>query len=99
MTSENESHRLSNTCYDVGIFCLALSVCVQTFSITDPDVQRREIDSICVFFVMIGVVSFITQMLQVHSALTRLIASGLLPVPPCLCSRMGESHKRPLLFC
>lgn len=38
---------------------------LQTFSITDSDVQRREIDSVCLFFVMVGVVSFFTQMLQV----------------------------------
>lgn len=47
-----------------------LSVCLQTFSITDPVVQRREIDGVCLFFVMVGVVSFFTQMLQVEFALT-----------------------------
>lgn len=76
-----------------------LSLCVQTFSITDPDIQRREIDGICVFFVLIGVVSFVTQMLQVQSAFTRLIASGILPVPPICVQGGGESHKRQPLFC
>lgn len=59
-----------------------LSVCLQTFSITDPMVQRQEIDSVCLFFVMIGVVSFFTQMLQVEFALTRAIASTLLAYTP-----------------
>lgn len=80
--------------------CAALlSVCLQTFSITDPVVQRREIDSVCVFFVMVGVVSFFTQMLQVEFALTKAIASTLRTCTPCLCSRMRESHKRPTSFC
>uniref|UniRef100_H3C5N4 Bile salt export pump n=1 Tax=Tetraodon nigroviridis TaxID=99883 RepID=H3C5N4_TETNG len=73
--------------------CAALlSVCLQTFSITDPVVQRREIDSVCVFFVMVGVVSFFTQMLQVEFALTKAIASTLRTCTPCLCSRMRVSH-------
>uniref|UniRef100_H3DMY6 Bile salt export pump n=1 Tax=Tetraodon nigroviridis TaxID=99883 RepID=H3DMY6_TETNG len=72
--------------------CAALlSVCLQTFSITDPVVQRREIDSVCVFFVMVGVVSFFTQMLQVEFALTKAIASTLRTCTPCLCSRMRRS--------
>uniref|UniRef100_A0A7N6BKU6 Bile salt export pump n=1 Tax=Anabas testudineus TaxID=64144 RepID=A0A7N6BKU6_ANATE len=37
---------------------------ILTFSVTDPEAQRKEIDSICLFFVMVGVVSFFTQMLQ-----------------------------------
>uniref|UniRef100_A0A8C9ZLJ9 Bile salt export pump n=1 Tax=Sander lucioperca TaxID=283035 RepID=A0A8C9ZLJ9_SANLU len=37
---------------------------ILTFSVTDPVAQRKEIDSICLFFVMVGVVSFFTQMLQ-----------------------------------
>lgn len=75
------------------------SVCLQTFSITDPVVQRREIDSVCLFFVMVGVVSFFTQMLQVKSALTGAMASALIPYTPCQCSRIRESHKRPPSFC
>lgn len=76
-----------------------LCVCLQTFSITDPDVQRREIDGICLFFVLVGVVSFFTQMLQVEFALTTAIASTLLTSTPCLCSRIRESHKRPPSIC
>lgn len=67
-----------------------LSVCLQTFAITDPVVQRREIDSVCLFFVMVGVVSFFTQMLQVESA--------LIPYTPCQCSRIRESHETPLIL-
>uniref|UniRef100_A0AAQ4Q1P5 Bile salt export pump n=1 Tax=Gasterosteus aculeatus aculeatus TaxID=481459 RepID=A0AAQ4Q1P5_GASAC len=40
---------------------------ILTFSITDSEAQRKEIDSICLFFVMIGVVSFFTQMLQAYA--------------------------------
>ncbi|KAI3365800.1 hypothetical protein L3Q82_000800 [Scortum barcoo] len=46
------------------VYSLLFSQILATFSITDPVVQRREIDSICLFFVMVGVVSFFTQMLQ-----------------------------------
>ncbi|XP_047432399.1 bile salt export pump-like [Mugil cephalus] len=46
------------------VYSLLFSQILATFSITDPGVQRREIDSICVFFVMVGVISFFTQMLQ-----------------------------------
>lgn len=80
------------------VYFVWLSLCVQTFSITDPDIQRREIDSICLFFVMIGVVSFVTQMLQVQSALTRLIASGLLPVPPVCVQGWGKVTKEYILY-
>uniref|UniRef100_A0A8C4HED8 Bile salt export pump n=1 Tax=Dicentrarchus labrax TaxID=13489 RepID=A0A8C4HED8_DICLA len=33
----------------------------------DPVAQRKEIDGICLFFVMVGVVSFFTQMLQSYA--------------------------------
>ncbi|KAM9334421.1 bile salt export pump-like [Symphorus nematophorus] len=46
------------------IYSLLFSQILATFSVTDPVAQRREIDSICLFFVMVGVVSFFTQMLQ-----------------------------------
>ncbi|KAM7375230.1 hypothetical protein PAMA_014360 [Pampus argenteus] len=46
------------------VYSLLFSQILATFSITDTEVQRREIDSICLFFVMVGVVSFFTQMLQ-----------------------------------
>lgn len=39
---------------------------LQTFAITDVVAQRKEIDGICLFFVLVGVVSFFTQMLQVE---------------------------------
>uniref|UniRef100_A0A665WBC6 Bile salt export pump n=1 Tax=Echeneis naucrates TaxID=173247 RepID=A0A665WBC6_ECHNA len=46
------------------VYSLLFSQILATFSVTDPVAQRREIDSICMFFVMVGVVSFFTQMLQ-----------------------------------
>ncbi|XP_068165354.1 bile salt export pump-like [Antennarius striatus] len=46
------------------VYSLLFSQILATFSITDTAVQRKEIDSICLFFVMVGVVSFFTQMLQ-----------------------------------
>lgn len=46
------------------VYSLLFSQILATFSITDPVTQRREIDGICVFFVLVGVVSFFTQMLQ-----------------------------------
>ncbi len=42
-----------------------LSLYPQTFSMPDPVEQRREINGICLFFVVVGLVSFFTQMLQV----------------------------------
>ncbi|KAM6893167.1 bile salt export pump isoform 2-T3 [Lycodopsis pacificus] len=49
------------------VYSLLFSQILATFSITDPAVQRKEIDGICLFFVMIGVVSFFTQMLQAYA--------------------------------
>nr|XP_046238427.1 bile salt export pump-like isoform X1 [Scatophagus argus] len=49
------------------VYSLLFSQILATFSLTDPVVQRREIDSVCVFFVMVGVVSFFTQMLQSYA--------------------------------
>ncbi|XP_008276250.1 bile salt export pump isoform X2 [Stegastes partitus] len=46
------------------VYSLLFSQILATFSITDPEAQRREINGICVFFVLVGVVSFFTQMLQ-----------------------------------
>ncbi|CAN9498350.1 unnamed protein product [Ophioblennius macclurei] len=46
------------------VYALLFSQILATFSITDIDVQTREINNICTFFVMVGVVSFFTQMLQ-----------------------------------
>uniref|UniRef100_A0A8C2I501 Bile salt export pump n=1 Tax=Cyprinus carpio TaxID=7962 RepID=A0A8C2I501_CYPCA len=37
---------------------------ILTFSMPDPVEQRREINGICLFFVVVGLVSFFTQMLQ-----------------------------------
>ncbi len=54
----------SSTC--VFIKCdFHLSLYPQTFSMPDPLEQRREINGICLFFVVVGLVSFFTQMLQV----------------------------------
>ncbi|KAL6115511.1 abcb11 [Pungitius sinensis] len=49
------------------VYSLLFSQILATFSITDSEVQRKEIDGICLFFVMIGVVSFFTQMLQAYA--------------------------------
>ncbi|KAM4560550.1 bile salt export pump isoform 2-T2 [Odontesthes bonariensis] len=46
------------------VYALLFSQILATFSIEDSVTQRREIDSICVFFVFVGVISFFTQMLQ-----------------------------------
>ncbi|KAM3585020.1 uncharacterized protein V6R79_005132 [Siganus canaliculatus] len=46
------------------VYSLLFSQILATFSITDPGVQRREINGVCLFFVVVGVVSFFTQMLQ-----------------------------------
>ncbi|KAM9830301.1 bile salt export pump-like [Syngnathus typhle] len=46
------------------VYSLLFSQILATFSLTDPIAQRKEIDGICLFFVMVGVVSFFTQMLQ-----------------------------------
>ncbi|KAL1021934.1 hypothetical protein UPYG_G00020100 [Umbra pygmaea] len=46
------------------VYSLLFSQILATFSIQDPEVQRREIDVICMFFVVVGVISFLTQMLQ-----------------------------------
>lgn len=63
-----------NTVFSACLLCV-----LQTFAVTDPEAQRKEIDGICVFFVIVGVVSFFTQMLQVAQqlALTWLIAVTL----------------------
>lgn len=37
----------------------------QTFSIQDLDEQRRQINGICILFVIIGLLSFFSQFLQV----------------------------------
>uniref|UniRef100_A0A7N8WVX3 Bile salt export pump n=1 Tax=Mastacembelus armatus TaxID=205130 RepID=A0A7N8WVX3_9TELE len=49
------------------VYSLLFSQILATFSITDHVAQRKEIDSICLFFVMVGVVSFFTQMLQSYA--------------------------------
>ncbi|XP_034006912.1 bile salt export pump isoform X2 [Trematomus bernacchii] len=49
------------------VYALLFSQILATFSLTDPVAQRKEIDGICVFFVMVGVVSFFTQMLQAYA--------------------------------
>ncbi|XP_069377492.1 bile salt export pump-like [Paralichthys olivaceus] len=49
------------------VYSLLFSQILATFSLTDPVAQRKEIDGICMFFVMVGVVSFFTQMLQSYA--------------------------------
>ncbi|XP_019113028.2 bile salt export pump [Larimichthys crocea] len=49
------------------VYSLLFSQILATFSVIDPVAQRKEIDSICLFFVMVGVVSFFTQMLQSYA--------------------------------
>ncbi|XP_061840917.1 bile salt export pump-like [Nerophis lumbriciformis] len=46
------------------VYSLLFSQILATFSLTDTVAQRKEIDGICLFFVMVGVISFFTQMLQ-----------------------------------
>uniref|UniRef100_A0A8C2DZD7 ATP-binding cassette, sub-family B (MDR/TAP), member 11b n=1 Tax=Cyprinus carpio TaxID=7962 RepID=A0A8C2DZD7_CYPCA len=46
------------------LFSQILAVRFPTFSMPDPVEQRREINGICLFFVVVGLVSFFTQMLQ-----------------------------------
>ncbi|XP_048341989.1 bile salt export pump isoform X2 [Sphaerodactylus townsendi] len=46
------------------LYALLFSQIIGTFSITDANEQRRQIDSICVLFVIVGVLSFLTQFLQ-----------------------------------
>uniref|UniRef100_A0A8C6KQ34 ATP binding cassette subfamily B member 11 n=1 Tax=Nothobranchius furzeri TaxID=105023 RepID=A0A8C6KQ34_NOTFU len=46
------------------VYSLLFSQILATFAITDTVAQRNEINGICAFFVMVGVVSFFTQMLQ-----------------------------------
>ncbi|XP_056590670.1 bile salt export pump [Triplophysa dalaica] len=49
------------------VYSLLFSQILATFSMTDPVAQRREINGICLFFVLVGVISFFTQMLQGYS--------------------------------
>ncbi|XP_034032436.1 bile salt export pump-like [Thalassophryne amazonica] len=46
------------------VYSLLFSQILATFSMADPVAQRNEINNICVFFVMVGVVSFFTQIAQ-----------------------------------
>ncbi|XP_055083269.1 bile salt export pump-like [Periophthalmus magnuspinnatus] len=46
------------------VYSLLFSQILATFSIPDSQKQRDEIDNICLFFVLVGVLSFVTQMLQ-----------------------------------
>lgn len=49
------------------MYALLFSQILGTFSIPDPDDQRRQINGICILFVVIGVVSFFSQFLQGYS--------------------------------
>ncbi|TSM94690.1 Bile salt export pump [Bagarius yarrelli] len=46
------------------VYSLLFSQILATFSMPDPVAQRKEINGICLFFVLVGVISFFTQMLQ-----------------------------------
>ncbi|KAL1786649.1 bile salt export pump [Sigmodon hispidus] len=46
------------------IFCFLFSQILGLFSLPDKDEQRSEIDNMCLFFVILGCVSIITQFLQ-----------------------------------
>ncbi|XP_051532212.1 bile salt export pump-like [Myxocyprinus asiaticus] len=46
------------------VYSLLFSQILATFSMPDPVEQRREINGICLFFVLVGLISFFTQMLQ-----------------------------------
>ncbi|XP_041834877.1 bile salt export pump isoform X2 [Melanotaenia boesemani] len=46
------------------VYSLLFSQILATFSVEDPVDQKREINGICLFFVLVGVISFFTQMLQ-----------------------------------
>lgn len=56
--------KLFNVC---GVLFLVLSppVHVKTFGIVDLDEQRKQINGICVLFIIVAVTSFISQFLQV----------------------------------
>lgn len=45
-------------------YSLLFSQILATFSVQDPVAQRKEINTICLFFVVVGIVSFFTQVLQ-----------------------------------
>ncbi|KAJ8405347.1 hypothetical protein AAFF_G00318200 [Aldrovandia affinis] len=46
------------------LYSLLFSQILGTFSMMDPVAQRQEINGICVVFIIIGVISFFTQILQ-----------------------------------
>ncbi|KAL7855108.1 hypothetical protein SRHO_G00172980 [Serrasalmus rhombeus] len=49
------------------VYSLLFSQILATFSMSDPVAQRREINGICMFFVIVGLITFFTQMLQGYS--------------------------------
>ncbi|XP_030209850.1 bile salt export pump isoform X2 [Gadus morhua] len=49
------------------VYSLLFSQILATFSIQDPDKQEREINGICMFFVVVGLLSFFTQIIQGYS--------------------------------
>ncbi|XP_048842261.1 bile salt export pump-like isoform X2 [Brienomyrus brachyistius] len=49
------------------IYSLLFSQILSTFSMSDSVAQRKEIDGICLFFALVGLVSFFTQLLQGYS--------------------------------
>lgn len=51
------------------------SVCFQTFAIRDLDEQREQINGICVLFILVAVISFFSQFLQVCIRVCNIIKS------------------------
>ncbi|XP_023668841.2 bile salt export pump-like isoform X1 [Paramormyrops kingsleyae] len=49
------------------MYSLLFSQILSTFSMPDMVAQRKEIDGICLFFALVGLVSFFTQLLQGYS--------------------------------
>uniref|UniRef100_A0AAR2K970 Bile salt export pump n=1 Tax=Pygocentrus nattereri TaxID=42514 RepID=A0AAR2K970_PYGNA len=49
------------------VYSLLFSQILATFSMSDPVAQRREINGICLFFVIVGLITFFTQMIQGYS--------------------------------
>ncbi|XP_060634550.2 bile salt export pump [Anolis sagrei] len=46
------------------LYALLFSQILGTFSVLDEEVQRSQINSICLLFVVVGIISFVTQFLQ-----------------------------------
>lgn len=60
---------------DVCCLIADVSVCFQTFAISDLNEQRKQINGICVLFVLVAVISFFSQFLQVCIRVCNIIKS------------------------